>query len=172
LIGRIAAGPVGLRPPDSRDEPFLRELDGAVVAEQLGLGALGGAAGAAGAGLLEFQYAARRRDRATRFPGADASLVLLDGDPVGAVTVDGSPDRLLVVDIAVVAGARRKGVAATVLRAVCADADARGLTVRASARVDNHASRRLFAAVGFREIADDGQDVSLERACTTSPKSS
>jgi len=55
------------------DEPFLRELDGTVVAEQLGLG---GVDSEALTTLQEIQFVARRRDRVVRYPTADEQLIM------------------------------------------------------------------------------------------------
>ena len=70
---RPTRGPaVELRPAGADDEGFLRELDRLVVAEQLGLGAW---AEEARRPVLELQWAARRRDRATRFPAAAEQVI-------------------------------------------------------------------------------------------------
>jgi GNAT superfamily N-acetyltransferase len=151
---------VSLRRAGPADESFLRALDGEIITERLGAGWLN--ADQLGP-LVALQLAARGRDRAIRFPDADQQLIVLGEDRVGGLLIDRSPDRFLIVDIAVIAAARGRGVGAAILATVSASADDAGCPVRATARDENVASRRLFAAAGFVEVGDDGVNVSVER---------
>ena len=62
------------RPAAPADEPFLRALGGAVVAERLGQVGLNPEELLT---IQEIQFIARRRDRAAQYPGADEELIML-----------------------------------------------------------------------------------------------
>ena len=156
----IPAGTIELISAMPEDEPFLRELNGAVVAEQLGLGGLDSEALTT---LQQFQFAARRRDRAARYPVAGEQLIILDGRPVGAVVVDRSCERVLLVDLALLPAARRRGIGTAIIAALAEEADRPGVPLRATTQSTNARARRLYARAGFHELDDDGLNVSLER---------
>ena len=153
-------GTVELRPAAPSDEPFLRELDGGVAAERLGQGGLDPDSLAT---LVEMQVLARRRDRAASYPDADEQLIMLDGRSVGAVLVDRSRERILIIDLALTPDARQRGIATTVLAGLAEEAVRRGIPLRATTQSTNVSARRLYARAGFREVVDDGLNVSLER---------
>ena len=157
---QIPAGTIELRSAAAADEPFLRELDGTVVAEQLSLGGLDSEALTP---LQRIQFVARRRDRAVRYPTADEQVIILDGRPVGAVVVDRSSERVLLVDLALLPAARRRGIATTIVAALAEEADRPGVPLRAATQTTNADARRLYARAGFQELDDDGLNVSLER---------
>jgi GNAT superfamily N-acetyltransferase len=160
LRWEIPAGIVELRFAVPADEPFLRELDGAIVAERLGAGGLDPETLTT---LQELQFVARRRDRAVRYPAADEQLISLDGRPVGAVVVDRSRERVLLIDLSVFPTARGRGIATTIMVALAATADRSGVPLRATTQSTNVRARELYARAGFRELDDDGLNVSLER---------
>jgi GNAT superfamily N-acetyltransferase len=160
LRSETPAGTVELRPAEAADEPFLRELDGAVATDQLGPGGLDQSTLTT---LRELQFVARRRDRATRYPDANEQLILLDGRPVGAVLADRSSDRILIVDLALIPTARHQGIGTTILAALAAEAGRPGVPLRATTQSSNARARRFFARAGFQELHDDGLNVSLQR---------
>ncbi len=156
-------GTVELRPAAPSDEPFLRELDGGVAAERLGQGGLDPDTLAT---LVEMQVVARRRDRAASYPDADEQLIMLDGRLVGAVLIDRSRERILIIDLALMPDARQRGIASTILAGLAEEAARPGVRLRATTQSTNVSARRLYARAGFREVVDDGLNVSFERQPT------
>jgi GNAT superfamily N-acetyltransferase len=160
LSDETLAGTVELHPTGPADEPFLCELDGGVVAEQLGQGGLDPETLAT---VREMQFIARRRDRAARYPEADEQLIVLDGRPVGAVLIDRSSARILIIDLALIPTARHRGIGTSILAMLVEEAARRGLPLRATTQSTNAPARQLYTRAGFRELDDDGLNVSLER---------
>ena len=138
-------GPVGLRPATPADEPLLRRLF---------LDARRGYRHAAPPADLDPQLALRYRahsaDRRDRYPDAETAIVLEDGEPVGTITLHHEGGRSHIVDLAVVAERRRRGIASAVLTGLLASD--RRLTVTVWER--NHGAQRLYERHGFAVVAE------------------
>lgn len=157
------------RPAAPADEPFLRALGGAVVAERLGQVGLNPEELLT---IQEIQFIARRRDRAAQYPGADEELIMLDGRPVGAMLVDRARERILLIDLALMPAARQQGIGTTILTALAEEAARLEVPLRARTQSTNARARRLYARAGFHELDDDGLNVSLERRSGPPPNAS
>jgi ribosomal protein S18 acetylase RimI-like enzyme len=98
------------------DEPVLFELYAAVRSEELGMQDWPDEMRAR---VLRTQFDAQRRGYRDQFPNLDEQLILCDGSPVGWVVVDRSSSRELHgIDIALLAGARQRGVGTRVMRSL------------------------------------------------------
>jgi len=153
----VAAGVVALRPARTADAPFIAELLAGVTAEQLGLDPRHDAL------LLASQVDARLADRAGRFAGARREIVLLDDEPVGLRIVDVSPASLHLVDFALAASARRRGIGAAVLAALLHEAEDTGRGVSVDVERANEGAVRLYRRHGFLVDADDGVTLRMIR---------
>jgi len=101
------------------DEPVLFELYAAVRSEELGMQDWPDEMRAR---VLRTQFDAQRRGYRDQFPNLDEQLILCDGSPVGWVVVDRSGSRELHgIDIALLAGARQRGVGTRVMRSLLFD---------------------------------------------------
>ena len=133
-----------IRPAAEADEPVLVQTfadSHCAGFDQLGLEP------AALAGLVGMQYRARRVQYRSSYPEAAEYLICgPDGVPVGSCWLDDRPDRLRVLDIAVLREHRRRGIARAVLRERAAAA---GKPVRLSVWHENHPARELYRGLGF-----------------------
>jgi ribosomal protein S18 acetylase RimI-like enzyme len=102
-----------------------------------------------------------RADRAARHPQAERLIALDDGTPAGAALLDRDGAQLRIVDLAVLASARRRGIARSLLAAAVERAGARDV-VLAVAR-DNAPARALYAGAGFVEDGGDELTLTLRR---------
>ncbi|MDN4613101.1 N-acetyltransferase [Leifsonia sp. F6_8S_P_1B] len=141
----MAVRTVALRPALASDEPFLRR-----VFTDARRSEFPGVPAADLEPLLALQYRAHSADRASRHPHAEVAIITDDSEPVGSVTVDRSDGRLHLVDIAVLADHRSRGVATAVLEDLLASAEHVTLTVWAL----NTAARRLYERHGFSVVAE------------------
>ena len=90
-------------------------------------------------------------------------MIVVDDADVGRFVFDEDAERLLLVDLAVVASVRGRGVGSAVLRGALDRADERGLPVRLQVERTNRA-RRLYERLGF-EVVERGPDrLAMERA--------
>jgi ribosomal protein S18 acetylase RimI-like enzyme len=144
LTSRRAAAPA--------DEPFLRRLFAEVRAPELAALPLPEPEREA---LLNMQYAGRERSYGAAHPDAERSVICAeDGEEVGALWVDRSGAEIALLDIALLGGARGRGLGTEVLGDLLEEARERGCPV--SLHVERHnPARRLYERLGFAETAAD-----------------
>lgn len=152
---------VSLRPVAGSDEALLVQIfaqSHCAGFELLGL------APAALEGLVRMQFQARQ-SQYRAYPGATEYLIWLDTGaertPAGSCWLSDTPGRLRVLDIAVLAGHRRQGIARSVLLELCALASAAGKPVALSVWHDNAAARQLYRTVGFLPDQAAGEEGDL-----------
>lgn len=110
--------------------------------------------------LPALQRAAQRREFLGRFPGSSPDVVCLDGEPVGRVWVWRAAGAILLVDLALAAEHRGRGLGTALLRGLLAE----GKTVSLSVTVTNLRARRLYERLGFRVIRRGDTHVHLAAA--------
>jgi ribosomal protein S18 acetylase RimI-like enzyme len=112
--------------------------------------------------LVAGQVAAVQADRAARHPDAER-LIALDGrEPAGAALLDRDGADLRIVDLGVVASARRRGIGRGLLAAVLERAGGRDVVLTVAR--DNAPARALYEAAGFAEEGGDELTLWLRRA--------
>lgn len=148
---------IALRPAQPADEPLLARL----FAD-----ARGGALRSAGLGerevelLLGMQRLAQEAEYRAAFPQAEHSIVEADGAAVGRVVIARRPGEIRLVDLALLAACRGRGIGSSLLRALQADAATAGRTLGLRVALGNPAGR-LYARLGFREVAADEMYVEM-----------
>lgn len=147
-FGRFSA-----RTPEAGDRAFLSAL---YLACRPDLGALPVPRSVV-EGIARHQEGLRDADYAVRYPHARSWLVEDEGGPVAWVLLARMDGGVRVVDLAVDAGRRRKGVARAVLRAIQREEAAIELRVRAG----NEVARALYASLGFRVADDQGEALEM-----------
>jgi ribosomal protein S18 acetylase RimI-like enzyme len=148
-VGPTVAPTLSLRPTEGSDEALLRRI----FAESHCAGfELLGLAPAALDGLVRMQFQARQAQYRTH-PGAAEYLICRGtgpgGTPVGSCWLSDSAEQLRVLDIAVLAEHRRRGVATAALRQLLAQAASAGKPVGLSVWHQNVPARELYRALGF-----------------------
>lgn len=144
-----AAAPLALRPVGGADPALLQRI----FAESHCAGfELMGLVPDVLAGLVGMQFQARQAQYRTH-PGAAEYLICRgtgpDAEVLGSCWLGDDDAQLRVLDIAVLAEHRRRGVARTVLTALCGRAAAAGKPVRLSVWHDNAPARELYRSLGF-----------------------
>lgn len=132
------------RAAGSADEPWLKRL----FAQLRGLDA---ALIAACPALLDQQWQLQQRIFASDYPGAHTELILLDGEPIGVLTLDEGPRSLRIVEIGLELHQRGRGVGERLLREVIAHADRQGKTLELAVMRHNPAVR-LYQRLGFKSL--------------------
>ena len=153
-------GVVSLRPQDDADEAFLRPLfdsvKGSMFAPML-------VDDRTKAQLLGMQYHAMTQAYRGSFPEGAFNIVESDGAPIGRLIIDMSEQFVHVVYLAFLPDWRRRGIGSALMGAVVRFADAHDLPTEATVALDNAASLRLWASLGFVEISRDATDMRLRR---------
>jgi ribosomal protein S18 acetylase RimI-like enzyme len=141
------------------DEEFLRRVYAATRAQEL---AAVGWDDRQQAAFLAMQFDAQHRAYRQRYPDASFDVVLVDGEPVGRLYLDAAPREMLIVDIALLAEFRGRGIGTDVVTDVIADAATRGAGVTVHVERDNPALR-WYLRLGFALIEDQGVYLLLRR---------
>jgi ribosomal protein S18 acetylase RimI-like enzyme len=147
------------RPVTAEDEPFLRHLIIATLAEELAAWAWPEAIRDQ---LLEMQYRIRRQGIDANYPGSDRSVIFTEGQPVGWIVVTWSAKDVHIVEIAVLPEQRGKGIGTRVLGDVITEAVHRGIPARLQVNVTNRAIG-LYGRLGFVRTGGDEVQHFLER---------
>ncbi|HEU5001332.1 MAG TPA: GNAT family N-acetyltransferase, partial [Actinomycetota bacterium] len=105
---------MALRPAESGDESFLRALHASTRQDLAVLPLPPGQLEA----LLDLQFRARETSYRQQFPGAEDSVIVVDGKPAGRLLLQralGAPPRAHVVDIALLPAYRGQGIGTAVV---------------------------------------------------------
>jgi ribosomal protein S18 acetylase RimI-like enzyme len=117
--------------------------------------------------LTSMQFRAQTVGYQTQFPGARHDIIELDAEPVGRLVSDRSARMLRLVDIAVLAAARRRGIGRAALALLMDEAAGAGLAMRLQVDAGNPDAFRLYARLGFRTV--ERTDIHAEMEWTASP---
>jgi ribosomal protein S18 acetylase RimI-like enzyme len=112
--------------------------------------------------LLRQQFRAQTASYRARWPDARFDIIELDEEPVGRVVVDRTDDELRLVDIALLASHRNRGIGTSIVSRLIAEARAARLPARLDAAVNNPAALRLYRRLGFVPVAAAPPFVELE----------
>lgn len=152
--------PYTLRPATDADLPFLKEVFGTTRPELDALPA------AVREPLLAMQFEARRGGYAAAYPGAADRIVEEDGRSIGRLLVWKAADATVLVDVALLPGARGGGTGGALVRRVIEEAE--GRAVRLSVARDNPAMR-LYRRLGFQESGGDEVYATMRFECAAAP---
>ncbi len=146
-----------LRPVEATDEPLLAQLFAEARAGEFHSTGLGERELSL---LLEIQRRAQESQYRAAFPQAERSIIEVDGAAVGRLVLDRGPEEMRVVDVALLAVCRGRGLGSSLLRALQAEAAASGRRLGLRVAQGNPA-RRLYARLGFREVRGDEMYVEM-----------
>lgn len=149
---------LNLRPAGAGDEPLLQALFAEDKAAELAAAGLGEAQLQA---LIEMQYRGRKMSYGERYPeAADSILMGEDGTPAGRLLVDRRLDCWRVVDIAVLAAHRGRGLGTRALKECQRQAEAAGAGLALQVQRFNPALR-LYERLGFQAAGQDAVAVEM-----------
>lgn len=143
---------VTLRPITPADSELLYRIYASTRTEEL---ARTGWSEAQVEAFLRMQFHAQRTHYEKHTPLAAFLVIERGGVAVGRLYVDRREEAIHVVDIALLPEARGSGLGEALLRELQEEAAASGRIVSIYVERGNRA-RRLYARLGFRELADDG----------------
>ncbi len=161
-VGRQMAGEVApfvLRPASPQDEPFLYTVYASTRLEEL---AVVGWEEAEKERFLRMQFQAQHQYYREQYPDAAYQLVIQEGRPIGRLYVGRWEDEIRVIDIALLPAYRRGGIGTSLLMTLLAEGDDSCKPVRIHVDRYNQA-QRLYYRLGFRQIAESGPYLLLER---------
>lgn len=142
----LGACGLSFRPPEDSDRPFLRAL---FESARLDAGLLAAWSDEVRRPFLDQQFHFQTVHYARAYPEADHRLVLAGGQPIGRIILSRKAEEWWLVDIALLAAWRGRGVGTLLLRAIQAAARAAPAEcLRLTVDMQNPA-RRLYERLGF-----------------------
>lgn len=105
--------------------------------------------------FLRQQFEAQHRHYVERYPGAELALLLAGEEPIGRLYVARWEREIRLMDIALVAAWRGRGLGSRLIRELQAEAQATGRTLSVHVEIFNPA-RRLYERLGFRKAGETG----------------
>ena len=143
---------VGLRPALEEDEAFLLEVYAGTRADEMSQTGWDDAQQRA---FIKLQFLAQQQHYRTYYPQGEHSLILLNEKPVGRLYVARSLEEIRILDIALLAEHRNKGVGTRVIKDLMAESGKTGKPVRIYVESFNRALR-LFERMGFLQVEEKG----------------
>jgi ribosomal protein S18 acetylase RimI-like enzyme len=143
---------ISLRPITPQDEPFLYRVYTSTREDEMAVVPWNETEKQA---FLAMQFTAQSTHYHENFGQAEFQLVLLGDEPVGRLYLDRRADEIRIIDIALLAEHRRKGIGSRLLRQILAEGEAAGLPVCIHVERYNPALR-LYYRLGFAKIGDQG----------------
>lgn len=98
---------------------------------------------------MRHQFRGQAMTYAAQFPAARFGIIEIGGERIGRIVVDRPGDHIRIVDQAIVPEMRGRGIGATIMRALIAEAAAAGVPVRLTALASNSRAVGLYLGLGF-----------------------
>ncbi|SRR6266404_3760713 len=152
------------RPATPADEPFLRQMIIASVAQELMAWTW---PEAIRDHLLGVQYSGKVGALRANYPEASSEIILADGEPAGWIFLDETPESIHLCEIMVLVERRSQGIGATVLREVLAAADRAQKPVRLLVHTTNLRAIQLYERLGFQRTGGDEVQYTMEHPATS-----
>ena len=108
------------------------------------------------------QFRGQNTSYRANYPDARFEIVEHDGAPVGRIVTARTPDAVLIVDIALIAAFRRRGIGASLVNDVLDDARGGGLPVRLIVSANNAPALRFYLRLGFKPVESSAIGMRLE----------
>lgn len=147
-----AENAVTLRPATPEDEAFLYRVYAGTRQEEL---ARTGWDETQKEAFLRMQFEAQSRHYREHYAGAEFSVVLADGRPAGRLYVARWPEETRIVDIALLAEHRGRGIGTRLLNDLVSESEASGKPLSIHVERFNPALR-LYGRLGFEVVEDRG----------------
>jgi ribosomal protein S18 acetylase RimI-like enzyme len=112
--------------------------------------------------FLQMQFSARERSYEAAYSGAQRRIILLGNDPAGAMIVFQDQTEIRLVDISLLPEHRGRGVGATLIGELIAEAASASVPLRLSVLRGNRAVG-LYERLGFVPTGEDEMYLQMER---------
>ena len=113
-------------------------------------------------GFLRMQFEAQRRSYRAAYPEAADRIVLNGEEPIGRVFLADASDGMQLVDIALLAAFRNRGIGTWLIQEAMEECGRRRCALRLQVLRGNPALR-LYLRIGFHEVSSDAMYIQMER---------
>jgi ribosomal protein S18 acetylase RimI-like enzyme len=149
-----------LRPVGPDDDAFLCEVYSSTRREELDSWGWDSAQRDA---FLKLQFAGHQAHFTNQFPGADHSIVMIDGRAIGRMVIVRMDQEIRLADIALLPEYRNAGIGTSLISGLLSEGAAAGKPVRLHVTKTNRA-QQLYSRLGFVQIGDTGTHFLMEWA--------
>ena len=149
---------LSLRSATPDDEEFLCELYSSSRREEL---ASWGWDAAQRDAFLTLQFNAQQAHFRSRFPGADHSIIVIDGKAMGRMVVVRMEQEIRLADIALLPECRSAGIGTSLISDLHVEGKATGKPIRLHVSKTNRA-QGLYTRLGFAKVGDTGTHFLME----------
>ncbi len=150
---------LGLRRSTEQDREFLYLVYASTRTEEM---ALTGWSKAEVDSFLRMQFQYQDISYKQNYPDAAYDVILIGDIPVGRLYVDRKPEKLSIIDIALLPQHRGQGIGGTIFHGLLDEADQKGQIVSLHVEANNPI-RSFYASLGFVETGGSGIYSRLER---------
>ena len=112
--------------------------------------------------FLRVQFNNQQNWYTTAYPDAQHQVILCDGQPIGRILVDRTPEFFLLVDIALLPEHQKQGIGTKYLRELLDESKRAGVPVRLQV-LKNNPAQRLYERLGFVKTGEDELYLQMER---------
>ena len=154
-----AAGYIGLRQTTEQDCEFLYFVYASTRAEEM---ALTGWSETEVDSFLRSQFQYQDIYYKQNYPSASYDMILAGDIPIGRLYVDRKPEKMNIIDIALLPQYRGQGVGGRIFRELLKEADQKGQIVSLHVEMNNPI-RSFYSSLGFVEINSYGIYYHMER---------
>jgi len=110
--------------------------------------------------FIDMQFHIQQQNYQARYPAAENSIIAADGQPIGRMLVDRSAEAIELIDIALMAQWRNRGIGSSLVSGLTAEAAGQSKPVRLEVLRTNPA-RRLYERLGFIRSSEDSMYVQM-----------
>jgi len=142
---------VTTRPVRSGDEPFLLRVYTSSRADEL---AQTGWTEEQKQAFIEMQFHAQWQDYSNRFPDAEQSIVLHEGNPAGRIWINRSNEEIRLLDIILLPEFRNSGTGTLLLQKLQNEARISSKKLHHAVYKDNIDALRFYKRLGFTIVED------------------
>ena len=118
--------------------------------------------------FLQMQFDAQRRSYQAAYPGASNAIVLSGETPIGRMLAAQTLQGTQLIDIALLAEYRNRGVGAELIRALMADCERSGSFLSLQV-LNGSPARRLYRRLGFHETELEAEQMYVQMQWTPAP---
>ncbi len=154
-----------LRPVGEQDQAFLLRVYASTRADEI---AQTGWSEAQAEAFVRMQFVAQQQHYRSHDADADFDIIEVDGAPAGRLYVARRPERIHVIDIAILPPWRRRGHGTALLRQLLAEGERAALPVSIYVEIHNPA-QQLYARLGFKEVSSAGLYRLMEWRASAAP---
>ena len=150
--------PVTLRAATSSDHDFLLAVFASARSDELA--ALGWDPVQTRA-FIQMQYQAQQQNYSAHYPTAENNIIVLAEQPIGRMLVDRTKETIRLLDIAILAEYRNKGIGSSLIRDLLDEATAAQKPLRLSVYKFNPALR-LYERMGFLRDGEEALYIHMQ----------